>query len=216
MKDSPQKNGSEYPGSLFIIAAASGSGKTSLVNEIISQDNHIMVSVSHTTRPQREYEKDSVHYFFVNKNQFESMIEQNVFLEYAEVFGHYYGTSRAWVEKQLQAGIDVILEIDWQGAKQVTKQFSDSVSIFILPPSSQSLRERLEKRNSDSAEIIEKRLDSASEEIAHLYEFDFLVINDDFYHALADIRSIIHARRLRTSLQIMKHCKLLEDLLQNQ
>lgn len=216
MNNTTGQTSEHLSGSLFIIAAASGSGKTSLVKEIVGLDSDIMVSVSHTTRPAREYEQEGVHYFFIDQAQFKQMIKEKIFLEYAEVFGYCYGTSRAWVEQQLRSGMDVILEIDWQGAKQVRKEFPESVGIFILPPSYKVLRERLQLRNSDSEEVIEQRLQAANEEISHLFEFDYLVINDNFDHALTDIRHIILARRLRTRRQIRKHAKLLEDLLRNQ
>lgn len=204
----------KFPSSLFIIAAASGSGKTSLVDAIIKQDDKIKVSVSYTTRAPRENEHQGEHYFFVTESEFKAMIEKQIFLEYAEVFECYYGTSKDWVMDQLRSGIDVILEIDWQGAKQVRELFKDCVSIFVLPPSYQTLRERLQKRNQDSIAVIEKRLEAASHEIAHCVEFDYLVVNDNFKHALHDLQAIIQARRLIKPIQEVKHRKLLEDLMQ--
>lgn len=205
-----------YLGSLFTIAAASGSGKTSLVKALIDSVDNLQVSISHTTRPMRQSEQDGRHYFFISKQQFLNRIAENEFLENAEVFGHYYGTSKTWVEERLQAGTDVILEIDWQGAAQIRKQFPQSTSIFILPPSIGVLRERLIKRQQDAIETIERRLAVANEEISHCTEFDYLVINDDFDHALLDLKAIIKSKRLELEVQMKRHSKLLADLLQNQ
>lgn len=205
-----------YRGCLFTIVAASGSGKTSLVKALTDSLSDIQVSISHTTRIKREGEEDGVHYFFTSKQQFLNMIATNQFLEHAEVFGHYYGTSKTWVETALMNGTDVILEIDWQGAAQISKEFPNSTSIFILPPSIQSLRERLLKRKQDSLEVIERRLAVANKEISHCSEQDYLVINDDFDHALADLKTIIVAKRLEFAVQMQRHRKLLESLLQNQ
>lgn len=203
-------------GCLFTIAAASGSGKTSLVKALTDSLDNLKVSVSHTTRPMRFGENQGDHYFFISKQQFLNMIGTNQFLEHAEVFGHYYGTSTSWVDEQLQAGIDVILEIDWQGAAQIRKQFPQSTSIFILPPSITVLRERLLRRQQDAIEVIERRLAVANKEISHCVEFDYLVINDNFEHAFADLMTIIKAKRLESKVQMKRHGKLLEDLLQNQ
>lgn len=205
-----------FHGSLFTIAAASGSGKTSLVKALIETLDHVQVSISHTTRPSREGEINGKHYLFVSKERFLTMIAANDFLEHAEVFGQYYGTSRTWVEQTLQQGIDVILEIDWQGSAQIRKQFPTSTSIFILPPSMGALRERLLNRQQDSLDIIEQRLAVANEEISHYYEFDYLVVNANFEQALTDLKAIIQAKRLRCDVQQVKHFKLLEDLIQNQ
>lgn len=205
-----------YLGSLFTIAAASGSGKTSLVKVLTETLSNIQVSISHTTRPPRQHEQNGEHYFFISKQQFLNMIGSNEFLEHAEVFGHYYGTSKSWVEKTLREGIDVILEIDWQGAAQIRKQFPHSTSIFILPPSMQELRDRLFNRQQDSLDIIDQRLAAANKEISHCNEFDYLVVNEDFDHALADLKAIIEAKRLEYDLQVKRYSKLLEDLSQNQ
>lgn len=210
--DEPER----YIGSLFTIAAASGSGKTSLVKALTDSMDNLQVSISHTTRPLRIGEEQGCHYFFISKQQFLNMIAANEFLEHAEVFGHYYGTSKSWVEEKLYAGIDVILEIDWQGTAQIRKQFPHSTSIFILPPSINALRERLVKRQQDSIEVIERRLAMASSEIAHCTQFDYLVINDHFEKAFMDLRAIISAKRLECAIQRKRHGKLLEDLLQNQ
>lgn len=203
-------------GSLFTIAAASGSGKTSLVKALIESTENIKVSVSHTTRPPRAGEENGVHYFFVSKQQFLNMIANNEFIETAEVFGHYYGTSISWVENVLKEGIDVVLEIDWQGAAQIRKEFEGSTSIFILPPSIHILRERLLNRRQDTLDIIERRLAAANEEISHYKEFDYLVINADFDLALTDLKAIIKAKKLECQRQAQRYRKLLEDLLKNQ
>lgn len=203
-------------GCLITIAAASGSGKTSLVTALTASIPNLQVSISHTTRPMRQGETQGNHYFFVSKQQFLNMIGSNEFLEHAEVFGHYYGTSKSWVEQKLREGVDVILEIDWQGAAQIRKLFPQSMSIFILPPSITVLKERLLRRKQDPIEIIERRLAVANKEISHCTEFDYLIINDDFDHALSDLKAIITAKRLEASIQMKRHSKLLEDLLQNQ
>jgi guanylate kinase len=210
------KSNKKHIGSLFTIAAASGSGKTSLVKALTQSMQHVHVSISHTTRPVRAGEKDGLHYFFISKQQFLNLILVNEFLEHAEIFGHYYGTSKTWVEKTLSRGDDVILEIDWQGAQQIRKQFPESTSIFILPPSMEALKQRLMDRQQDSLDIIEQRLAAANKEISHCFEFDYLVVNEDFDYALLDLKSIIQAKRLECDLQIRRQGKLLEDLLQNE
>lgn len=203
-----------YTGSLFIIAAASGTGKTSLANALAGSILDICISVSHTTRPMRFGEKENLSYFFVEKNAFEEMIAAKEFLEYAEVFGHYYGTSQRWVLEQLQSGKDVILDIDWQGAQKVRRAMPESVvSIFLLPPSRDILRHRLETRNRDSAEIVADRLLKADSEVQHYNEFDYLVINDNFDQALMDLKNIILAQRLKCHRQAVKHKKLLAEFL---
>jgi guanylate kinase len=181
-------------GNLFIISAPSGAGKTSLVKALIELVPSLYVSISHTTRPRRAYEKDGIDYHFVDKAGFMSLVATGQFLEYAEVFDNYYGTSRAWVEQQLSNGKDIVLEIDWQGARQVRKQMPDSVNIFILPPSYQTLSSRLVDRGDDD-DIIERRMRGARDEIAHYREYDFLVINDDFATALGDLKTIIQAMK---------------------
>jgi guanylate kinase len=198
-------------GTLFIISAPSGAGKTSLVAEILAQINNIQASISHTTRDCRPGEQNGINYHFVDRQQFVNMIENNAFLEHAEVFGNYYGTSQEWVEATLKTGTDVILEIDWQGAEQVRSKFADSQSIFILPPSKQALRERLNGRGQDHAEVIEKRFAAATEEMSHYVEADYLVINDDFALALEQLKSIISAQRCK--MPVLGHEKLLSDLL---
>ena len=198
-------------GTLFIISAPSGAGKTSLVAEILARMDNIQASISHTTRAARSGETDTVNYHFVSQQTFQSMVADSAFLEHAEVFGNFYGTSRQWVQETLNAGTDVILEIDWQGAEQVRQQFAQSKSIFILPPSKQALRERLNGRAQDDIEVINKRIAAATEEMSHYVEADYLVINDDFDLALEQLKGIISAQRCKMPIQ--GHEKLLSDLL---
>jgi len=200
-------------GTLFIISAPSGAGKTSLVKVLCEDNISLRTSVSFTTRPIRPGEENGVHYHFVNHDDFEAMLERSEFLESANVFGNYYGTSQVWVEEQLNAGIDVILEIDWQGALQVRKLLPDSVSIFILPPSRQALEERLNGRGQDDAEVIAKRMAQAKDEMSHYSEFEYLVINDDFNVALSELRTIITAQRLRARYQHQQANNLIKELL---
>lgn len=199
-------------GQVFIIAAASGTGKTSLVSHLLQSMVNTTLSISYTTREQRIGEREGEHYHFIHDDEFEQMIAGGEFLEYAKVFDYYYGTSRAQLERQLAAGKDVILEIDWQGAAQVRAKLADVVGIFIIPPSLAVLAERLEKRNQDHPEVIAKRLAEANVEIAHHHEFDYLVINDDFDQALSSLKAIVTAERLRTARQAKSHAKLLEEL----
>lgn len=201
------------PGTLFIVSAPSGAGKTSLVRALLADDSGVTVSVSFTTRPPRAGERNGVDYHFVDHQRFRAMIEAGEFLEHAEVFGNYYGTGRAEVASRLAQGSDVILEIDWQGAQQVRQGFPGAVGIFILPPSCEVLRERLNGRGKDAPAVIERRLQAAVEEISHYSEYDFIVINDHFEAALADLRSILRAERLRLSLQAERHQALLRELL---
>ena len=185
-------------GKLYIIAAPSGAGKTSLVKAMVQSTPHVRVSVSHTTRGIRPGEQDGVNYHFTTVDRFKEMLGEGVFLEHAEVFGNYYGTSKHWVHEQLSRGEDVILEIDWQGGQQVRKLMPDAVSIFILPPSLEALRERLIGRATDNMEIIDRRMSQAVNEMSHYGEFDYLVINDEFDLALRDLQTIIRSRRLAT------------------
>ncbi|MCZ6804220.1 MAG: guanylate kinase [Proteobacteria bacterium] len=180
-------------GTLFIISAPSGAGKTSLVKALAEQTDNIDISVSYTTRQPRHDEKEGEAYFFINESEFKELINQNRLLEYAKVFDNYYGTSRDWVEAELAAGKNIILEIDWQGAQQIKSQLRNSVGIFILPPDYNSLRERLITRQNDDMETIKRRMDAAREEISHYKDFDYLVINDDFEQALAEIIAIIRS-----------------------
>ncbi len=201
-------------GTLFTLSAPSGAGKTSLVSALLERCEHIQVSVSHTTRPMRPGEEDGINYHFVDKDTFIDMLEHNAFLEHAPVFDHYYGTSSQWVEEALARGIDVILEIDWQGASQVHRLMPDCVSIFILPPSLESLSARLTGRGQDKPEVILRRVAQAQEEISHYVESDYLVINDNFDTALGELIAIIHAQRQRLPVQQGKHAELLRTLLE--
>ncbi len=200
-------------GTLYIVAAPSGGGKTSLVRALISMIKHISVSVSHTTRPIRPGEKEGVHYHFVEQQEFDDLLNQGVFLEHAQVFGNSYGTSQIWVQEQLDKGEDVILEIDWQGAQQVRKQMPEAVSIFIIPPSVETLKERLYGRGTDADDVLEGRMAQALDEMSHYGEFDYLVVNDDFDHALLDLRSVIRSRRLTQEFQQEYEQELLTNLL---
>lgn len=199
-------------GTLFVISAPSGAGKTSLVAEMLREDAGLGVSVSHTTRPMRDGEKDGVNYHFVSRDEFEAMIARGDFLEHADVFGNYYGTSQVWVRERLASGRDVILEIDWQGAAQVRRLMPECVSIFIVPPSAAILRERLVGRGTDAAEVIERRLSEAEEECRHAVEFDYLVVNDEFSVALGDLLAIARSRRLRMPVQQARYAQLLDGL----
>jgi guanylate kinase len=198
-------------GTLFIISAPSGAGKTSLVGEILSRSDNIQASVSHTTRERRSGEEDGVNYHFVNQSEFLKMVDDDSFLEHAEVFGNHYGTSESWVRMTLELGIDVILEIDWQGAEQARKHFPSSQSIFILPPSKQALQERLTLRGQDNKEVIDRRIAAATQEMSHYIDADYLIINDDFETARTQLESIITAQRCR--LPATDHRDLLNDLL---
>ncbi|WP_328188778.1 guanylate kinase [Marinobacter sp. OP 3.4] len=200
-------------GTLYVISAPSGAGKTSLVGEMIKADDRLGVSISHTTRPMRQGEKDGVNYHFVSREQFEAMILRNEFLEHADVFGNYYGTSQVWVEQTLSRGQDVILEIDWQGAAQVRRLMPDCVSIFIVPPSAAELRQRLTGRGTDAEDVVERRLAEAAEECRHALEFDYLVVNDDFARALDQLLSIVTTQRLRMERQEVRHAALLSELM---
>ena len=199
-------------GTLFVISAPSGAGKTSLVSEMLRQDSRLGVSVSHTTRPMREGEQNGVNYHFVSRAEFEAMIARGDFLEHADVFGNYYGTSQVWVRETLATGQDVILEIDWQGAKQVRRLIPECVSVFIVPPSAEVLRQRLVGRGTDAADVVERRLAEAEEECRHAVEFDYLVVNDDFSTALADLLAIVRSRRLQITAQQQRYGELLAGL----
>ena len=200
-------------GTLFIIAAPSGAGKTTLVKAVVDTTPDIKVSVSHTTRARRPGEQDQVNYYFVSSKTFNAMVEANEFLEHATVFGNFYGTSRKWVEATLLSGIDVILEIDWQGTKQVRQNILNAVTIFILPPSLTTLRERLEHRNQDDPEVINSRMALAKQEMQHYGEFDYIVINDNFDQAVLEVRSIVISRRLEREVQKKRYSTLIQGLL---
>jgi guanylate kinase len=199
--------------SLLIVAAPSGTGKTSLVTSLVDLLPGIVVSVSHTTRPRRSQEQNGVHYYFVDQRAFAALIEADQFLEHARVFDHQYGTTRAAVEAQLAQGLDVMLEIDWQGAAQVRARMPECVSIFILPPSRKVLEERLRSRAQDSDEIIARRMRAAVAEMRHYAEFDYLVINDDFERALDALKAIVLASRQRLALQVARERERLRQLL---
>ena len=199
-------------GNLFIITAASGAGKTSLVSELLAKDDQVKLSISHTTRQPRPGEQEGAHYHFVNDAQFMSILNAGGFLESADVHGAKYGTSQASVDAALQAGFDVILEIDWQGAAQVRKLYPQSISIFILPPSVETLAARLNSRGQDSVEVIQKRLAAARAEMSHVVEFDYVTINDTFELALQDLMAIIRASGLKSQSQLQRHAKLIQQL----
>ena len=200
-------------GLLFVVSAASGTGKTSLVKALLDRVTNLHVSVSHTTRGQRPGELDGVHYHFTEKDNFLALVEQGGFIEYAEVFGNYYGTAQATVKEQLAKGHDVLLEIDWQGAQQVRKLFPESKQIFILPPSQFDLRQRLSNRGTDSVEVIERRLGCAVEDMQQYVNFDYVIINDDFNKALHDLESVIIANRLVITQQASRHQKMISELI---
>ena len=200
-------------GTLYIVSAPSGAGKTSLVKALIDVEPQIRVSVSHTTRAMRPGEVNGVNYHFVEREEFVKMIEHGDFLERAEVFGNLYGTSQSHLQQTLDEGHDLILEIDWQGAEQVRKLMPQARSIFILPPSQQALRDRLDNRGQDSAEIIDGRMREAVSEMSHYVDYDYLIINDDFAVALDDLKAIFHASRLQQKRQQQRYGKSLAELL---
>ena len=200
-------------GLLFVVSAASGTGKTSLVKALLDRVTNLHVSVSHTTRGQRPGELDGVHYHFTEKDTFLNLVKEDGFIEYAEVFGNYYGTAQATVKEQLAKGHDVLLEIDWQGAEQVRKLFPESKQIFILPPSQFDLRQRLSNRGTDSVEVIEHRLSCAVEDMQQFTSFDYVIINDDFNKALHDLEAVIIANRLTLKQQSARHENLIKDLI---
>ena len=195
-------------GILFIVSAASGTGKTSLVKALRDAEPSVVLSISHTTRPARPGEVDGEHYHFVERSKFEAMQRDGAFLESAEIYGNFYGTSRHGIALELQRGIDVLLEIDWQGAQQV-RRVMQSVGIFILPPSPDVLTARLMNRGQDSAEVIARRLAAAGAEIAHAVDYDYVIINEDFNRAALDFRSIVRAERLKLARQLARHGDLL-------
>lgn len=200
-------------GNLYVIAAPSGTGKTTLVKALVDSTSKITVSISHTTRAKRASEIHGVNYYFVSNDEFNHMTAHGDFLEHAIIFDNQYGTSKTWVEQTLQRGTDVILEIDWQGHQQIKALYPNSISIFILPPSLNDLRDRLIKRNQDHPDIIKKRLADAKETVSHILEFDYVIINDDFTHALNDLKAIIECGRLGEKRQSAKYAKLIQDLM---
>jgi guanylate kinase len=199
-------------GNLYVIAAPSGTGKTSLVDALVKTCADVVVSISHTTRAKRPNEIEGVHYYFVDKNIFEQMLAKDEFLEHAFIFENLYGTSKTWVEQRLAFGKDVILEIDWQGHQQIKRLIPQAISIFILPPSLQQLEARLNKRKQDSPQVIQTRLADAKLTASHFKEFDYLLINDDFETALKELKIIIAAGRLLRAPQLAKHAKLITEL----
>lgn len=200
-------------GTLYIVSAPSGAGKSSLVQALIQGDDQLRLSISYTTRPPRPGEEDGVHYHFVTRETFLDMLGQGAFLESAEVYGHYYGTSQAWIEAEMAQGHDVLLEIDWQGAAQVRRLFPSAISIYILPPSLEELARRLRNRRQDTPEVIARRLAAAREDITHALEYDYLVVNDDFQVALDDLHAIVRSRRLTVERQQTALAGLLRSLI---
>jgi guanylate kinase len=191
----------DYPGNLFVVAAPSGAGKSSLVKALMELDARVQPSVSHTTRPPRGQEVHGREYYFVSQDTFDQMVLQGAFVEWAQVHGNRYGTSKQALEQRIKQGADVVLEIDYQGAIQVKRIFPNAVLIFILPPSWEELRSRLERRAEDSADVIEVRLRNAATEMAHARDFDFVIINELFERALFDLKAIVHAQRLKFAAQ---------------
>ncbi len=187
----------DYPGNLFVVAAPSGAGKSSLVKALMELDSQVQPSVSHTTRAPRGQEKHGREYFFVSPQEFDTMVLSDAFVEWAHVHGQRYGTSKKMIEDRMAQGADVVLEIDYQGAIQIKRMYANAVLIFILPPSWEELRSRLERRGEDAADVIELRLKNAAEELAQAREFDFVIINEVFERALFDLKAIVHAQRLR-------------------
>ena len=203
------------PGNLFILSAPSGAGKSSLIHALLGQHQDMQLSVSHTTRAPRPGEVDGVHYHFVSVDEFKALIAQNNFLELAEVFGNYYGTSRTAIEQVLAQGRDVFLDIDWQGARQIKQQVPSVLSIFILPPSVAELEKRLNQRGQDSQEVIAKRMQQAKSEISHVTEYDYVLVNDDFQQCLKDLQQVVLGQRLTLQKQQQRQQALLTELLAN-
>ncbi|RYF07132.1 MAG: guanylate kinase [Comamonadaceae bacterium] len=202
----------DYPGNLFVVAAPSGAGKSSLVKALLELDSHVQPSVSHTTRPPRGQEKHGREYFFASDQEFDAMVAGNGFVEWAHVHGRRYGTSRKAIEERVAEGADVILEIDFQGAIQIKEAFANAVLIFILPPSWEELRSRLERRGEDAPDVIEMRLTNAAQEMAQAYKFDFVIINELFERALFDLKTVVHAQRLKYAAQRRARAEIFESL----
>ncbi len=191
----------DYPGNLIVVAAPSGAGKSSLVKALLELDSHVHLSVSHTTRAPRGQEKHGRDYYFASQSEFDAMVQSNAFVEWAHVHGNRYGTSKKAIEERIAQGSDVILEIDFQGALQIREAFTNAVLVFILPPSWEELRSRLERRGEDTPEVIEVRLKNAAEEMAQVSKFDFVIINELFERALFDLKAVVHAQRLKYAAQ---------------
>jgi len=205
-------SGNACSGNLFIVAAPSGGGKTSLVRHLVKKISDIEISISHTTRPQRAGEQHGVDYFFVNDDEFNDMIKNNAFLEYAQVFDYFYGTSLQQIEARLQQGLDVLLDIDWQGARRLKQLFKQAIGIFILPPSLDVLQERLHIRQREEVHIIEKRMAKAQAELRHYDEFDYLIVNHTFEKAAEELQSIVISHRLTLDRQLKQQQQLLSIL----
>ncbi len=210
--DSIDERNRDGLGTLFVISSPSGGGKTTLVNQLIDQTDYVERVVTHTTRAPRAGEIDGEHYHFVSVEEFKALIEQDGFYEYAEVFGNYYGTSKKAVEAKTREGKDVVLVIDWQGAKSIKAIMPEAVLIFIMPPSLETLRARLIHRNLDSEAIVEKRMEDAVNQIKHYRSFDYVIVNDDFDLALSELKGIFHTNRLRLKYQVVKEAALLKSL----
>ena len=204
---------SEASGSVFIVSAPSGAGKTSLVRALLEADPLVKLSISYTTRARRPGEVEGQHYHFVDLNAFMVMLNRGDFLESAEVYGNHYGTSQRWIETQLAHGLDILLEIDWQGAMQVRKLMPQAISIFILPPSIAALKARLTSRAQDADEVIARRVAAAREDMSHVGEFDYVIINDDFAIAAAELQAVVKASRLQLAKQMARHRALIQNLL---
>ena len=202
----------DFQGNLFVVAAPSGAGKSSLVQKLLSKDKGIQLSISYTTRPPRGQEQDGREYIFVGRTEFQRRIDAGDFLEWAEVHGNLYGTSRHWLQQRMAQGVDVMLEIDWQGAEQVKRKFSNAVSVYLLPPSFEELEARLQRRGEDAADVIARRLHDARLETPHASAFDFIIVNHDFAHALRDLQSIVAAQRLRYAAQRRAHPEVFKAL----
>lgn len=193
------------PGTLFIVTAPSGAGKTTLVRGLLERDRQVQLSISYTTRAPRSGEQDGREYHFVDVPTFRALRDRGEFLEWAEVHGNYYATSKVWLKEQLAAGRDTLLEIDWQGAQQVRKAFPDAVGVFILPPSAEELENRLRGRGTDSDEVISRRLLGARGEMRHVGEFDYVIVNNELHEALDDLVAVVRAARLRYANQHLRH-----------